>query len=125
MTIQAALDHIDERKPNMYTVQQKVAWISELDGRVFREVFLAHEGMPKGVTFEGYDQETQMDTTLLVPEPYTDVYLHYMSAQMDISNRETNEYAKDMLLFNSAWESFCGYWTRTHMPISPARQFRF
>lgn len=124
MTIQAAIDRIDVLKPNMFTAQQKVAWLSELDGMVFREIFLTHEGMPAGVTYEGYNEDTQTCTTLLVPEPYTDIYQHYMAVQMDLANAEGNKYAQDTTLFHNAWQTFADFWTRLHMPISRVREFR-
>ena len=124
MTIQAAIDTVDTLKPNMIPIHQKVAWLSDLDGMIWREVILTHEGVPE-IVFEGYDQETNPDTTLLAPEPYADIYKHYMASKMDIANRETGEYTKDMVLFNNAWQTLCDYWNRTHMPRQRVAQLRF
>lgn len=125
MTIQEALDQIDELKINTYSVEQKVRWLSELDGRVWSEIILTHEGVPAGVVFEGYDQDTEPDTVLLAPNQYSEIYKHYLSAQIDDNNRDTQEYTKSMIRFNTAWQNLGDYWTRTHMPISRAPQFRF
>lgn len=124
MTIQAAIDMVDMLKPNMVPHHQKVAWLSDLDGLIWREVILTHEGVPD-IAFEGYDMDTNPDTTLLAPEPYTDIYKHYMASKMDIANRETGEYTKDMVLFNNAWQTLCDYWNRTHMPRQRVTQLRF
>lgn len=123
MTIQAAIDLIDSLKPNMFSDQQKVAWLSDLDGMIWREIIQTHEGAPE-TTFTGYDQDTQPDTALLAPAPYSDVYKHYLASRMDIANRDNNEYAKDMALFTTAWQTLCDYWNRTYMPISKVRQLR-
>ena len=85
---------------------------------------MTHEGVEPGATFEGYDQDTTLARTLLAPEPYTDIYRHYMAAQMDIANRETGEYSKDMALFNGAWQTYCDWYNRRHMPISPVAQLK-
>lgn len=124
MTIQAAIDKLDTLKPNVISRQQKVAWLSDLDGMIWREVFLTHEDAPD-ITFEGYDQDADPSTTLLAPEPYTDVYQHYMAAQMDNVHRENAEYAKDMVLFNSAWQTLCDYWNRKHMPLTKVAQLKY
>lgn len=124
MTIQTAIDMIDTLKPSMVPHHQKVAWLSDLDGLIWREVILTHEGAPN-IEFVGYDQDTNPDTTLLAPEPYTDIYKHYMASKMDIANRETGEYAKDMVLFNNAWQTLCDYWNRTYMPRQRVKQLRF
>lgn len=125
MTIQAAIDMIDTLKPNMIPNHQKVAWLSDLDGMIWREIFMTNEGIPEDKTFDGYDQDTQPDEVLLAPEPYADIYRHYMDAQIDTVTREMNEYAKDQMLFNSAWQTLCDYWNRTHMPKSKVREIRF
>lgn len=124
MTIQAAIDLIDSLKPNMFSDQQKVAWLSELDGMIWREVIKTHEGYPAGIDLVGYDQDTEMDTVLLAPEPYSDLYKHWLASRMDVSNRDNQEYTKDMVLFNNAWQTLCNYWNRAYMPISLVRQLK-
>lgn len=125
MTIQMAIDAVDRLKPNMFKTDQKITWLSDLDRMVWEEVVMTHEGAPDGIPFEGYDQDTNPGTDLLVPEPYTDIYRHYLTAQMDIANRDNVEYAKDMVLFNSAWQTLCNYWNRTHLPKAKVAQIRF
>lgn len=124
MTIQAVIDKIDTLKHNMIPPHDKIAWLSELDGKVFREIIMTHEGMPAGIRFEGYDQETSPDTQLLIPDEYSDVYIHYLAAEIDNVHRETNEYAKNKIRYNSALQTFMDYWTRTHMPKQAVCQFR-
>lgn len=124
MTIQTALDRIDLLKPNTFPVEQKVAWLSELDGMVWREILLVHEGVEPGSHFKPYDCCSDLDKDLLVQEPYSDIYQHYLATQMDIANAESGKYAQDKVLFNNAWVTFGDYWTRTHMPIQRVKQFR-
>ena len=123
MTIQEAIDRIDMLKPNKFPDRQKVAWLSDLDGMVYREIFLLHE-CPPVRAFDGYNQDTEMDVELLVQAPYSDIYQHYMATQMDIANAETGKYEQDMVLFNNAWTTFGDYWTRTHMPRQTVCQFQ-
>lgn len=123
MTIQEAIERIDTLKPNKFPIRQKVAWLSDLDGMVFREIFDVHEHSPVAA-FNGYDQDTDLATDLLVREPYVDIYQHYMATQMDIANMESGKYAQDMQLYNNAWATFGDYWTREHMPKPRVKQFR-
>lgn len=125
MTIQAAIDRIDEMKPNVFTDEQKIAWLSEVDNYVIRELYKTHEGWPEGIDFVGYDQDTEMDTILLIPEPYHRIYEHYLAMQMDDKNRDTAEYAKNMNAFNADWQVYADYFNRTYKPIPLVRQFRF
>ncbi|MBQ7851237.1 MAG: hypothetical protein IJ343_16040, partial [Clostridia bacterium] len=73
MTMQQAIDQIDALKPNMFPVEQKKQWLSEVDMMTWTEIYLTHEGMPPESRFDGYDQDTDTSVELLIPEPYTDV----------------------------------------------------
>lgn len=125
MTIQQAIDVIDALKPNMIANHQKVAWLNDLDGLVWREIYSTHDCPEGRREFSGYDEDTSFGRDLLVKAPYTDVYRHYMAAQMDIAHRETEEYAKDMNMFNAAWQTLCDYWSRTYPPVRKVHQLRF
>lgn len=125
MTIQEALDQIDELKVNTYSTHQKIRWLSDLDGKIWSEIVLAHEGVPSGAAFMGYDDATPTDTVLLAPGPYAEIYKHWLAAQIDDNNRDTQEYNKSMIRYNQARRDLEDYWTRTHMPIVRATQFSF
>lgn len=125
MTIQEAIDKIDLLKPNMYPPEQKIAWLSDVDKMVWHEIYLTHEGAPPQRSFEGYTQDTERSTALLVPEPYTDVYHNYLAMMMDLANAESDKYAQDRALFNAAYQVFGDFWRRTHMPIIRRRHIRF
>lgn len=125
MTMQEAIDRIDALKPNMYPPERKKAWLSDLDRMVWQEIYLTHEGVAPESRFDGYDQDTDPGTELLVPEPYTDVYHHYMATMMDLANAESDKYAQDRALFNAAYQTFGDFWRRTHMPIIRRRHIRF
>lgn len=61
---------------------------------------------------------------LLVPFPYTDMYLFYLSAQIDLGNAEIAKYNNNKQLFNNAYLTFSDYYTRTHMPLTACREFK-
>ena len=124
MTIQAMIDRVDTLKPNMFPPHRKIAWLSDLDGKIWQEIVQEHEWMPSGIRYEGYDQDTSPDTELLAPDAYADVYEHYLMAMMDNANRETGEYMKHMMMFNASWQTLCDYWNRKYMPKQIVHQFR-
>lgn len=125
MTIQQALDHIDECKPNMFSYAQKLFWLNEADMQVYTEIISQHEGLPEGYTFTGYNLETDPDTVLLVPDVYADLYQHALARKMDWANGETDKYNTNTILFNTRFQELGDYWTRTHMPKMPVKQFSF
>lgn len=122
MTIMEALHRIDTLKPNSYSNVEKVKWLSILDGIVKREIIDTHEGGEK-VEFNGYTEENELTTELLVPAPYDDVYIHWLESQIDYTNGEYGKYANSMTMYNSSYSAFEKHYNRTHMPL--AKNFKY
>lgn len=124
MKILEAITKIDTLKPNSYSQGEKIKWLSTLDGIIKTEIVDTHEKCNKsdcacrveGTVFNGYGDETSLDTELLVPSPYCDIYIRYLEAQIDYANAEYGKYNNAMSMYNSAYSSFERYYNRTHMP---------
>ncbi len=114
MTINEAISRIDALKHNDYNQSEKVAWLSALDSIVKKQVIDTHEG--EGVVFEGYNEETDLNTELLIPSPYEEVYLRWLEAQIDYYNGEYDKYNNAVLMYNTEFQAFERYYNRTHMP---------
>lgn len=52
-TIKAIIDYVDSVKPNQYTKEQKIEWLSEIDYQIFNEIILTH-AHEEGASFDGY-----------------------------------------------------------------------
>ena len=122
MTIIEAINRIDSFKPNTYIQTDKIKWLSNLDGIIKAEIIDTHEGS-EAVIFNGYDTDTALDTVLLVPAPYDDIYLKWLEAQIDYVNGDTAKYNNSMTMYNSAYSAFARYYNRTHMP--KGKSFKF
>ena len=116
MKIIEAITKIDALKPNNYTTENKIAWLSVLDGIIKEEIIDTHEGGEE-ITFNGYDENTQNDTVLLVPSPYDDIYVRWLEAQIDYSNGEYGRYSNSMTMYNAAYLAYERYYNRNHMPL--------
>ena len=118
MTIAEALNLVDELKPNNVDRERKIGWLSDLDMRVFGDVFVRHEQDEKNPeAFSGYTAETDDNTELLIREPHCEVYRWFLEMQIDLANMELAKYNNSMALFLSAWKDFAGMYHRTHMPL--------
>lgn len=122
MTIMEALHRIDTLKPNSYSNVEKVKWLSLLDGIVKREIIDTHEG-GEAVEFNGYTEEAELTTELLVPVPYDDVYIHWLEAMIDYTNGEYGKYANSMTMYNTSYMAFEKHYNRTHMPLG--KKFKY
>lgn len=151
MTIQEAIDRIDALKPNRFSFEEKVAWLSNVDGQIWMEIMLTHEHPPvprcrpkpaddddwgpqpdpapspfdEHGHFIGYTNATEPDEELLVKAPYADdIYVYYLACQIDLGNAEIVKYNNDKTLYNNALQAFADYWNRTHVPLQKVRGFR-
>ena len=121
MTINEAINKLDSLKRNTYEQSDKVAWLSRLDLMVKNHIIDTHEG--KEITFTGYDVLTDLETELLVPAPYDEVYLRWMEAQIDYYNGEYDKYNNSIDTFHADFANYQNYYNRTHMP--KGKKFKF
>ena len=115
MTIIEALNKIDVIKPNNYTQAEKIKWLSNLDGIIKAEIIDTHEG-GQGITFNGYDYDVAVDTEMLVPYPYDDLYIKWLESQIDYHNAEYGKYNNSVVAYNSAYSAFERYYNRHNKP---------
>ena len=116
------IERVDLLEPNDYSPEQKLHWLSTLDGKIFHEVIRTHEGAEA----EEVPVYQTGDEELLVGAPYgEDLYYYYLQAMVAAENGETQRYNKRMTLFNSAWQGWVNWYNRSHMPHKRGAGFRF
>ena len=124
MKINEAIRSLDSLKFNTYTQDDKVQWLSRLDNMVKQQIIDTHEGA-ESVSFNGYTADTPLETVLLVPAPYDEVYLRWMEAQIDYHNGEYDKYNNAIIMFNTAFEAYQQHYNSTHKPVQRGRRFLF
>ena len=137
MKISDILAKVDEIKPNSFDDNTKIAWLSELDGKVFNTVIMTHEhdlveveivdDETEEVTVElvepTFTAYTSEDCDLILPDTYADVYRHWLYAMMDYSNGESDRYQNSMIMFNAKYQEFVDWYNSNHMPIQRPLKF--
>lgn len=118
MTLREAISQCDGVKPNQYTTQEKIRWLSRLDGRVQEEILSVHEA--DVAAFAGY-AEQDIDHELLACSPYDELYPLFLQAQVDFYNAEFGRYNNSAGLFNTAWAAYADYVNRTKAPRGEKR----
>lgn len=136
MNIQECINRVDSVKPNQYSIEDKVRWLSYLDGSIQKEVFDRYEQPPEEketqiiiIYGEGTTEEPEKETTeftgyspdrmtdeLLVPFPYDELYVAYLKAKIDEENGETARYNNSAATFNGMLQDFQKAYHRDHMP---------
>ena len=124
MTIMEALHRIDTLKPNSYGQAEKKKWLSTLDGIIKKEIIDAHEN-GESVVFDGYTEDTDLTTTLLVPAPYDEIYLFWLEAKINYWNGEYGKYDNSMTMYNEAYSTYAKHYIRTHALKNKKYKFKF
>ena len=116
MTIIEAIAKFDKLKPNGIEQTDKIEWLSTCDWNIYRDIIETHEDADK-VTFKGYDESTPLDTVLIAPAPYDEMYVYWLEAQSDYNNGEIGRYNNSISMFNSVLESFRNNYNSKHKPL--------
>ncbi len=118
MTIQDVLSRVDELKPSKYSEEQKIRWLSNLDLMLYEEVVQWHKDAD-GIEHGPYDPEHDLDAELMVPDPYSDIYILWLCAQIDYYNGDLHRYQNSVIAYNNALSAYADWFNRENMPISP------
>ena len=117
MTIKECIDLVDNVKPNQYSIEDKVSWLSYIDGIIINEVLKTHEGYNGEYDdFEGYSAD-KLSAGLIVRNPYDKLYTAYLKMKIDEENGETARYNNSATMFNSYLMEYKKYYNKTHMPL--------
>lgn len=144
MKISEAINRTDALKPNQYTPEQKMLWLSELDARIYNDILLTHEDNPfekapeeptedtDDVADDVVEEEetpmfpyTDEETTLIAEFPYDCMYISYLQAKIDEANEETQRYQNSAAMFNAQYDDYARFYNRTHMPKQVRKHYAF
>ena len=149
MTVQECLSITDEMKPNMMSRMLKVKYITEIEQLIHREIVMKHypEGFvppqerhdpdtdPLGVwpapwpprpqpqPAPAYSESSDPGTVLVIPDPYSMVYVYWLMTKIDMQNQEDARYNIDRAHFENAYDTMSDWYTREHMPVQRHREF--
>lgn len=117
MTVNEAITKIDNVKPNAYSIEDKIEWLSQLDGLVYQEIIKTHNDFEETTEneFTGYTSEDG-DNDMLIPFPYENVYIEWLTAQIDLTNADIGRYNNSVMSFYNDYNQFANWYTRNNMP---------
>ena len=121
LEIIAELNEID---PNQYDNELKLRWLSELDGKIVRELIETHEDEETAAAYEAADY-TDGEVTLLIPAPWAHgVYINYLRSKIAEANAEADRYNLYASVFNSEYGQFAAWYNR-ETPMKRAAGWRY
>lgn len=76
MTLAGGIGANRQRTPGESTEEEKLRWLSQVDGQWYREMVLTHEGAEE-TTFAPYTTDGDKSVALLIAPPYDEVYIPF------------------------------------------------
>jgi hypothetical protein len=124
MSIQEALDTLDEKKPNTMSPRLKMKALTVIEQLVHDEIVMRHEHTPEQEAKPVYTEDSDPQTELVIPDPYSEIYVDWLMCEVDRQNQEDARYNVDRALFDNSWGTMSDWYTRNHIPTQAAREFR-
>lgn len=117
MKILDAINKFDSLVYNDFPQQDKIKWLSTMDGLVKREIIDFYN---QKVEWKPYTSETDLATTdLLVPEPYDEIYMTYLEMQVHRYMQEYAKYNNAAELYTEMYSRYAADYARTHEATMP------
>lgn len=120
MLVCEAIKEADRLKPNAFPTEDKLRWLERLERRVCNEI-LAHYKTPTPEV-QPFGPE-DMERELLVPEPYEEIYIHWLCAQMDYFEREPDSFNASNGMFEAVWVSFRNWYNYNNNANTKAKRY--
>ena len=113
MKVSEAITLADKYTGSTVESELKYRWLQQIEDIIYNEVILTHKE-----PFPDPDPVLKRDRELICPEPYSELYIHYINAQNDLLHRDTRSFENSASAFASAFASYTDWYNRTHMPDS-------
>ena len=108
------LEAVTALRGQQYATDTLVGWANEIEGQVIDEVVNMAEGFD--LEFIPMEYGVDDDRELTVPDRFQDVYINYLLSKIDFNNQETERYNNDVVMFNSSYDAFAGWFRRKYVP---------
>lgn len=115
MTLSEAINLVDASLHNTCTQEEKIRWLSTLEGLAQVLLFGA------GATFDGYDS-AHLDAALKIPVPFCEVYLFWLEAKIHYQNGDFTRFNNANAMFRTAWQRYAAF---VHRSSAKAVENRF
>ncbi len=109
-TIKDIISLVDSANPNAYSNEVKASWLNEVEGFIQREIYnLAPTDITDYVPYSEC-----MDIPLSLDAGYEKIYISYLNAMIDFTNKEFASYNNALALYNAYLEDYAKWYIRHH-----------
>jgi hypothetical protein len=111
MTIAESIAKAVHSGPNTIEQRNFIEGLSRLDWQIKTEVL---DNYTDETEYNGYDDNTDTNTELLVKPPYDELYIRYLEAQIYRAYNELSKYNNCIVEYNAVYSRFKAQYNRTH-----------
>ena len=109
-TLKEIIALADELNPNAFSNDVKASWVSEAEHTVLSEIHCLAPGEIQDL----FPYEAHKNDRLTLATGDDKIYVLYLQAMIDFSNKEYAAYNNDMALFNESLDTYSKWYVRTH-----------
>lgn len=132
MTVAGLIEQFNAEHPNQMHDDVKVYWLRKCEQMLINEVLMSHEHdlededkielrvsgstlvIQNAGNFEQHIAGFDMDTVLIAPEPYDDLYIYYLDQRLALNNNDTKRFNVAAQMYNNALLTYQQYFNRTY-----------
>lgn len=111
MTVKTAIRNTEELRPGSGNgIEYYLEYLNALENDIYINIVSRYENAPASPA------PLTEKSTLLVPDIYARLYVHYLCAQIDIANGDITRYSNNMILYNALLGEYSDWYIRNNMP---------
>lgn len=116
MTVNEALAGAVEILGDTVSREALILWLWEIENTVIEEIAKTHVGIT--AEMNPINKECDGDRVLFAPDPYSQLYVHYLQMKGDQALHDTARYQNSATQFSVLYNNFSDWYNRTYMPLS-------
>jgi len=112
MKLSEVIQQVKTEKPHSFSSDHCTIFINEIEAQVQEYLGIPAEQRKK------YDWAADGNTELIVPQPYSNIYISYLKARIDYCNEEYESYANNQAMHSDDMEEFRAWAIREDMVLN-------
>lgn len=118
MTAASIIEQYNSERPNSVDTDQKLSLLLKCEKTVADVIIRRHKGGPTDEDLDLHLNIFDLNSDMLVPEPYDDLYIYYLDQRIALNQNDTRRYNAAATLYNNAFLAYQQKYNREHLPIS-------
>lgn len=110
MTAAAAIAAANKLRPDNFTSETKLKWLTDLENRIYNELYSKRKNDGSFTAPESLSG----DSVLFAPAPYDEMYVLYICCITDFYRAEYDRYNNDSRMFDTMYADFCSWYANGH-----------